>query len=338
MRQEDFSTQSVRHRVGVDNQWVKLRECIGWERLRKLLSVTDCTGEQGGRPPYDPVVMFRVVLLGQWHDLSDEELEQVLRVRLDFQLFCDFQLSDEIPDKNTIGLFRRKLEDKKVLRGCLKLINRELERLELKVHSGRMVVDSTIIKSAARPRNIVEHSDDDDPPSASSSADPDAAWTVKGKSFHYGYKEHAVVEVEQGYIEDVQVTPANVHDGTMLESIVKGRRGVKEVLADKAYDSKKNRKLLKRRRIRSGILRCARRGHPLTPAEQRRNGRLSRERFTVEQQFGTKKRKFKFARARYLGLALVTAQSFLKAICCNLLKASRAISLRPRAGAIWCYD
>ena len=336
-KQQDFSTQAVLARVGVSNQWVKLRGGIRWEALRGILSATDETGELGGRPPYDPVVMFRAVLLGQWHDLSDEELELVLRVRLDFQLFCDFTLSDEVPDKSTLGLFRRKLESKGVLGACLKTVNLELERLGLKVQSGRMVIDSTIIKSAARPRNVIEVSENDDtPPSATSSIDPDAAWTVKGKSFHYGYKEHAIVEVEQGYIEDVQVTPANVHDGTMLRPIIKGRRKVREVLADKAYDSKKNRALLKRRQIKDGILQRARRGHPLTPTEQRRNSRLSRQRFTAEQQFGTKKRKFKFARARYLGLAMVTAQSFLKAICCNLLKASRQISVMPRAGPAWC--
>ena len=129
MQQQDFSSQTVRNRVGVDNQWVKLRESIRWESLRRLLSVTDETGEQGGRPPYDPVVMFRVVLLGQWHDLSDEELEQVLRVRLNFQIFCDFALSAEVPDKNTLGLFRRKFELKGALGPCLKAVNKELERL-----------------------------------------------------------------------------------------------------------------------------------------------------------------------------------------------------------------
>jgi len=241
--------------------------------------------------------MFRVVLLGQWHDLSDEELEHVLRVRLDFQLFCDFALSDEAPDKNTIGLFRRKLESKGVIGPCLKAVNRELERLGLKVQSGRMVIDSTIIKSAARPRNIVEVSDGGEPPTSSSSADPDAAWTVKGKSFHYGYKEHAVVELEQGYIEDVTVTPADVHDGTMFKYAIEGRRNVKEVLADKAYDPSKNRKLLKPRKIKDGVLR----------------------------------------RARHTGLAMVTAQPLLKAICFNLLKASKPMYVLPRAGPAWCY-
>jgi len=64
----------------------------------------------------------------------------------------------------------------------MKQINRELERLGLKVDKlGKFVVDSTVIKSQARPRNSIDP--DQDPPTKSTSADPDAAWTKKGKSF-----------------------------------------------------------------------------------------------------------------------------------------------------------
>ncbi len=34
--------------------------------------------------------MFKAVLLGQWHSLSDPELEHALAVRADFLVFCDF--------------------------------------------------------------------------------------------------------------------------------------------------------------------------------------------------------------------------------------------------------
>ena len=41
--------------------------------------------------------MFKAVLLGQWHSLSDPELEHSLITRIDFNLFCRFdELS--IPD------------------------------------------------------------------------------------------------------------------------------------------------------------------------------------------------------------------------------------------------
>lgn len=54
------------------------------------MKVLDRTSEWEGRPPYDPVKMFKVVMLEQWHSLSDVDLKTALRVRLDLILFCGF--------------------------------------------------------------------------------------------------------------------------------------------------------------------------------------------------------------------------------------------------------
>lgn len=323
--QRDFDTQGLEQRVGNDNQWVKLRELIRWESFRSLVKVLDRTSERGGRPPYDPVKMFKVVILGQWHSLSDIDLETALRVRLDFILFCGFGVSGDVPDSTTIQDYRSRMIEAGLLEKCMKLLNRQLEEAGLKVNSGALVVDSTIIESAARPRNVITVSDDT-PPTKTTSADPDATWTKKGQEFHYGYKEHAVVDAESGFIEDVTITTASKHDGVMLQAMLKGKRGVKEALADKAYASRKNRKYLKKRGIRDLILRKGYRNRPLSEADVRYNTKISRRRFTVEQQFGTKKRKFDFSRASYFTVIRVQAQSYLKAMCCNLLKAVRMLA------------
>jgi IS5 family transposase len=326
-QQHDFHSLPVAIRVGSDNQWLRLRDGIEWWRFLKLLKKVDKTGPLGGRPRYDLMLMFRMVLLGQWHDLSDREVEQALRVRLDFMLFCGLTLTSEVPDQNTVQLFRMKMIESGILPKCLKVLNKELERLGMKVSKGHLVLDSTIIEAAARPRNITTISeDDDDPPRSSTSADGDAAWTVKGNHNHYGYKEHALVDVDSGFIEDVDITPANVHDGKMLEPMLKGRRGVEELLADKAYASRRNRSYLESRGIKDRILRKAARNHPLSEADTRHNRKISARRFVVEQQFGTKKRIFGFFRTRYFGTARVLGQALLKAICCNLLKASRMLA------------
>ncbi|WP_192880070.1 transposase, partial [Neisseria lactamica] len=47
----------------------------------------------------------------------------------------------------------------------------------------------------------------------------------------------------------------------------------------------------------------------------------------VEQSFGTLYRKFRYARAVYFGLCKVSAQSHLKAMCLNLLKAANRLSV-----------
>ena len=66
----------------------------------------------------------------------------------------------------------------------------------------------------------------------------------------------------------------------------------------------------------------AHRNRPLTEAQTKRNRYLSKTRYVVEQSFGTLHRKFRYARAAYFGLIKVSAQSHLKAMCLNLLKAA----------------
>jgi transposase, IS5 family len=70
------------------NQSIKLNQLIGWSKLRRYLKGLHKNEEnsQGGPETYDPLMMFKSVLLGQWHSLSDKQLEESLRVRLDFML------------------------------------------------------------------------------------------------------------------------------------------------------------------------------------------------------------------------------------------------------------
>ena len=95
---------------------------------------------------------------------------------------------------------------------------------------------------------------------------------------------------------------------------------------DKDYDSAENRQHLKECRLQDGIMRKAHRKHPLTEAQTKRNRYLSKTRYVVEQSFGTLHCKFRYARAAYFGLSKVCAQSHLKAMCLNLLKAANRLS------------
>ncbi|WP_164836809.1 transposase, partial [Neisseria flavescens] len=76
------------------------------------------------------------------------------------------------------------------------------------------------------------------------------------------------------------------------------------------------------------------RNRPLSEVQTKRNRYLSKTRYVVEQSFGTLHRKFRYARAAYFGLIKVSAQSLkvsaqshLKAICLNLLKAANRLSV-----------
>lgn len=326
-----FLLCEAKSRLGKENRLVKLERMLDWGRIERLLKgiyAYEVNGN-GGQKPYDSVKMFKAVLLGQWHNLSDPALEEALRLRLDFMMFSG--LEDDVPDETTLCRFRNLLVERKLDQKLFSEINRQLEKIGLKVKECKgAVVDATIIESASRPNSVINSipndregdSAEEDVPSMKMerSKDPDAAWLKKGKRCYYGYKGFVATDSADGYIENVHVTPANVSEVKNLENAL-GNVEPERVYADKGYASKQNREYLKSRGIKDGILSRAARGKPLSKREKIRNKVISKTRFIVEQAFGTLKRRFDAGRASYIGLKKVAAQLRLKAICFNLLKA-----------------
>ena len=68
-----------------------------------------CGGTQGGRPPFDPVMMFKILVIQAMDNLSDERAEFLINDRMSFMRFLGLSLSDRVPDARTIWLFREKL-------------------------------------------------------------------------------------------------------------------------------------------------------------------------------------------------------------------------------------
>ena len=105
---------------------------------------------QQGRPSYPVLAMFKAVLLGQWHSLSDPELEHSLVTRIDFTIFCGFDDMD-VPDHSTLCRYRNWLAEEGLLDKLLVLINQQLSEKGLKVAKAQTaVVDATIIQTAGR--------------------------------------------------------------------------------------------------------------------------------------------------------------------------------------------
>jgi hypothetical protein len=55
--------------------------------LSKALAYSD--GAQGGRPPFDPVVMFKILVIQAANTLSDERTEFLINDRLSFMRFLE---------------------------------------------------------------------------------------------------------------------------------------------------------------------------------------------------------------------------------------------------------
>ena len=109
-----FFTSMISSRVSSSNRLKKLDTIMDWDPIHKILfkNLRKDIMPVAGVKPYDSLSMFKSILLQSWHSLSDPELEEALRVRLDFMLFTGFDIENNIPDETTLCRFRNKLVEK----------------------------------------------------------------------------------------------------------------------------------------------------------------------------------------------------------------------------------
>jgi transposase, IS5 family len=89
----------------------RLAAVVDFEIFRPLLNQTLCRsdGSKGGRPPIDPVLLFKILVLQALYGLSDEQAEFQIRDRLSFMRFLGLGLADHVPDYSTVWRFREAL-------------------------------------------------------------------------------------------------------------------------------------------------------------------------------------------------------------------------------------
>src|SRR4029077_10063274 len=89
----------------------RLSRVVDFEGFRYALGAvrSRSDGSKGGRPPYDPVMMFKVLVLQTLYTLSDEQTEYQLKDRLSFMRFLGVALHDPVPCAKTICLYREQL-------------------------------------------------------------------------------------------------------------------------------------------------------------------------------------------------------------------------------------
>ncbi|MBK0329383.1 IS5 family transposase [Rhodobacteraceae bacterium F11138] len=333
----DLFFREAADRIGDDDVLSKIDALLDWRAFSPILQRG--LGRSGiGPRGFDPLVLFKCLLIGQWHGLSDPKLERALKVRLDFMVFCGLDLHTPVPDETTHCRFRNALVRGGVYDDLLAEVCRQIEDHGLKLKEAEVaIIDATLIESAARPRTHIDaprdraEGDLQDDLDMHFSADPDARWVKKGSKSTLGYKAFARTD-EEGFIDHVHTTAANRAESPEFGTMIDGAKA-QRVLADKAYASRANREQL-RGRFRDGIMRKAARNRLLRGSEKRFNKLISKRRFRIEQCFGTMKRLFGLCRARYFGTARTHAQLAMAAIGQNLLKAANKIALNQQTPAI----
>lgn len=315
----------------------RLRSAVDFEAFRDELEsvLPRADRSRGGRPPWDAVLMFRVLVLQAFCTLSDDQAEYQLRDRISFMRFAGLALQDAVPDAKTIRPCREQLTRADALARLFARFDAMLaERGFLAV--GGQIVDATVVE-ARRPRLTKGERQtlrDGATPEGWSKARTrqigrDGRWTIKrGRKAQrpegtprqapgggisqiavavFGYKNHPGIDRTHGFIRRFVVTDAARHDGAQLGAVLDPANTGSSVWADTACRSQANLESLGRRGLRPEFQRAKPRGRPMPTHIARGNATRARVRSLVEHVFAAQKRRMGLV-VRCVGLVRATAR------------------------------
>ncbi|MCG4258487.1 IS5 family transposase [Acetobacter senegalensis] len=254
-------------------------------------------GIKGGRPPFDAVLMFKILVIQTLNNLSDERTEYLINDRLSFMRFLGLRLSDRVPDAKTVWLFREHLTQAGAIDG---LFNR---------------FDATLV-AASKQRNTNAEKADlqagripqdwQDKPAKLFHKDRHARWTlkfIKAKRQDdgttpstdlaipfFGYKSHGSIDRKFRLIRKWKATDAAASDGARLrEGLLDRINTASDIWADTAYRSKANEAFMEKHGFVSRVHRKKPHFKPMPCHIQRSNAGKSVIRSRVEHVFADQK-------------------------------------------------
>lgn len=319
-----------------------LDKVVQWEKFRPLLSrIHDKKRKSNaGRRPFDVVLMLKILILQSLYNLSDNRTEFMIRDRLSFARFLKLNLSDRVPDENTIWDFRESLKKRDLLDALFAKFDAMLCEKGFAAKKGQ-ILDASIT-SAPVPRNTREENKKikagkgeslwPENPDKKRQKDTDARWTKKNGKSRFGYKNHIGVDNKHKLIRTFAVTPASTHDSQLLGELVAANNSSGDVWADAAYQSEAAIEELVAAGYRPHIQRKGKRDHPLSPREQKGNHTRSRTRSRVEHIFGIQSQMAGDLTIRTIGLMRAKVKIGLRNLAYNMNRLK--CLLRPPNGSM----
>jgi IS5 family transposase len=272
----------------------KLNRCIDWKLFRPILNKVmekEVKGP-GGRPPFDYLMMFKILILQEYFGLSDEQMEFQITDRFSFMRFLGLRTCSKVPDQNTIWNFREQLKEGEVVRQLFDRFHRELEKKNLIVNKGK-IIDASIVE-VPRQRNSRDENEgirqgeipEEWSEKKKSHKDVEARWVKKNKENFFGYKNHVKVDSKKKFVCAYEVTDASVHDSVAgLELLRKKDKG-QPLYADSAYTGEAFETAVAKVKMINKVHEKGYRNQPLSKGQKRSNKAKSRTRVRVEHVFG----------------------------------------------------
>jgi transposase, IS5 family len=308
----------------------RLSEGIDFELFRPKLeeALSKLAQGAGGRPPYDYVLMFKILVLQRYFNLSDDQVEFQICDRISFMRFLGLTVSDDVPDSKTVWAFRERLVDLGLVQLLFDLFIQELEKLGLILNEGK-IVDASFIE-VPKQRNTREENKQikagevpvafTDNPAKLAQKDVDARWTKKNNVSYYGYKNHVKVDGKSKLLTSFNVTDASVHDSQEIVNLIDEKDKGQPLYADSAYTGEDLHIKLEEKEVKLNIHEKGCKNNPLTEAQKANNKEKSKVRVRVEHVFGFVENSMNGSTLEYIGLKRTQAAIGMMNLVYNMFR------------------
>jgi transposase len=244
-KQQQIEIVTIEQLVPKDHLLRKIDEAIDFSFIYEKVKSYYC--EDNGRPPIDPVMLFKMMLVGYVYGVrSERQLEKEIQTNVAYRWFLGLGLTECVPHHSTISFNRHKrFKNTTVFQDIFDEI--VLLAIKHRMVGGRVLyTDSTHLKANANKRKFVkervqiethdyieqlDQAIEEDRiahgkkplknPSKEveerevkvSTTDKDSGYMYReGKPEGFFYLDHRTTDLKYNIITDVHVTPGNVHD------------------------------------------------------------------------------------------------------------------------------
>jgi transposase len=245
LEQQELELVSIEVLVPEQHLLRKVNQTVDFSFIRDRVKHLYC--EDNGRPALDPVVLFKLLLLGYLYGVrSERQLMREVEVNVAYRWFLGLKLRDKVPDASTLSQNRRRrfaestiyqeIFDEIVLLAVNKglasgtVLYTDSTHLKANANKNKFDLEQVAVKPQAYLSALDQAVTEDrqahgKKPLKASQAEPDtrqikvsrtdkdSGYMVRdGKPKGFFYLDHRSVDGRHAIITDTHVTPANVHD------------------------------------------------------------------------------------------------------------------------------
>jgi transposase len=243
--QQEMELVTIESLVPADHLLRRIDAVVDLEFIRE--KVKHLYSPDNGRPALDPVVLFKLLLIGYLYGMrSERQLMREVQCNAAYRWFLRLKLTDKVPDASTLSQNRRRrfrdsdiyqqIFDEIVELACRqglvtgKVLYTDSTHLKANANKNKFDVARVEVKpleylaqlEAAVEADRAGHGKGELKASPAepktkevkvSRTDPDSGYMVRdGKPKGFFYLDHRTVDGRHAIITDTHVTPANVHD------------------------------------------------------------------------------------------------------------------------------